>query len=84
MSRSAVSSMVSQGKERNTGPVGGVLASLKARRTAMGISVGWRTSALHLVYWAVISTKSPDRVGSARCIRVSELPAVKTMGAPPR
>ena len=49
MSTATVSSIVSQGKDRNTGPVGGVLASLKARRTAIGMLAAWGTSALHLV-----------------------------------
>ena len=83
MSTSAISSMESQGKDRNTGPVGGVLASLKARRTAMGTSEAWRISALHLVYWAVMATRSPERLGSAINERLSEFPAVNIRGVPP-
>ena len=83
-STSACSSIVSHGKDKNTGPVGGVRASLNARRTAPGTSAGWWISWLHLVYWRVISTKSPDSVGSLSSIRVSELPAVSTTGVPPR
>ena len=57
---------------------------MKARRIATGTSEAWRISALHLVYWAVISTKSPDSTGSAMYIRVSEFPAVRIKGVPPR
>ena len=84
MSASTSSSSVSHGKERNTGPVGGVLASLKARRITMGMSEAWRISALHLVYWEVISTKLPESTGSVSSMRVSELPAVNITGVPPR
>ena len=74
--------MVSQGKDRKVGPVGGVLASLKARRTAAGTSAAWWISWLHLVYCRVICTRSPESVGSLSIIRVSELPAVSTTGVP--
>ena len=84
MSTSTSSSMVSHGKDRKTGPTGGVKASLKARRTAMGILPAWGISALHLVNCWVISTRSPDNTGSLSSIRVSELPAVNTSGVPPR
>ena len=60
------------------------MASLNARRTAMGMSALCRSWALHLVYWAVICTKSPDSTGSVMSIRVSEFPAVSTNGVPPR
>ena len=57
---------------------------MNARRMAMGSSDACLISALHLVYWAVICTRSPERVGSSISIRVSELPAVSTRGVPPR
>ena len=50
MSTSAASSRESHGKLMNTGPVGGVAASLKALRTATGISEACLISTLHLVY----------------------------------
>ena len=49
-SPSAAAICTSSGSERNTGPVGGVMAVCTARRTADGRSSTRRTSAAHLVH----------------------------------
>src|SRR3989442_56294 len=78
----AVSSMAgpirSIGSERNTGPVGGVSATLSARRNATGASSARRISYDHLRNGSAIRARSPARIGSCMRKRVSCCPAVTT------
>ena len=60
--------------------MGGVLASLNARRSIPGSCSGWVTSPLHLINWRTISTKSERPSVN---LRMSLLPAVSTRGTPP-
>ena len=64
----------------NVGPVGGVFASLKARRITNGTWSGWVTSAVHLVNGRTISARSVRPWASSR---MSLLPALSTSGVPP-
>ena len=56
MSISASLFIESQAKDTKTGPVGGVAATLKARRTMAGTSSGVVTSPAHLVYSRITLT----------------------------
>ena len=63
------------------GPVGGVFASLKARRTNAGSCSGCVASPVHLVKGRTISARS---VRSCASSRMSLLPALSTSGVPPK
>ena len=57
---------ISPGSEMNTGPVGGVVAILAARRTIRGRSSSRVTSTAHFTSGSAILTSGPYNSGSIR------------------
>ncbi len=72
--------MTSTGRDMNTGPRGGSLAILKARRSIGPISSAVRGSALHLQTGSAMETRSCASSGSRIRMRVSCWPAVMMSG----
>ena len=68
---------ISPGSEMNTGPVGGVVAILAARRTIRGRSSSRVTSTAHFTSGSAIRTSGPYSTGSVRPWPCSCWPAVR-------
>jgi hypothetical protein len=73
---------MSPGSEMNTGPVGGVMATLAARRTMRGKSSRRVTSTAHFTSGEAIGTSGSYSSGSVRPWPCSCWPAVRIMGVP--
>ena len=73
---------MSPGSEMNTGPVGGVVAILAARRTMRGRSSSRVTSTAHFTSGSAIRTSGPYSTGSIRPWPCSCWPAVRIIGVP--
>ena len=73
---------ISPGSEMNTGPVGGVVAILAARRTIRGRSSSRVTSTAHFTSGSAIWTSGPYSTGSIRPWPCSCWPAVRIIGVP--
>ena len=77
-----ISSIMSIGRERNTGPDGAASQSWKARRTSTGSWSALVTSRAHFTLGAAMPTRSPNSSGSISACRESCWPAVTTRGVP--
>ena len=73
---------MSPGSEMNTGPVGGVVAILAARRTIRGRSSSRVTSTAHFTSGSAIRTNGPYSSGSVSPCPCSCWPAVRIIGVP--
>ena len=73
---------ISPGSEMNTGPVGGVIAILAARRMMRGRSSSRVTSTAHFTSGSAICTSGPYSTGSCRPWPCSCWPAVRIIGVP--
>ena len=73
---------MSPGSEMNTGPVGGVVAILAARRTMRGRSSSRVTSTAHFTKGSAICTNGPYSTGSIKPWPCSCWPAVRIIGVP--
>src|SRR4029450_5738978 len=68
------------GRERNTIPVGGVMATLMARRVAVTRALILRGSQVHLAYIRIRGINSDHKPGSESLYRWSCWPAVTSNG----
>ena len=78
----ASSSRIDPGKLRNTGPIGGVIAILAARRTMRGKSSIRVTSNDHFTSGLASSTSGSYSSGSCSPYPISYCPAVMISGDP--
>ncbi len=81
---SVSASSTSIGSATNTGPRGGVIAILIARRSTRSSEPGWVTRAAYLVTGRAIATRSAAIWASIASYRTPDSPATQISGACPR